>query len=634
MQVGCSVSSSYYTPYQTNKSVKYCAGFSKTEDGKMTPNETTTENPGFAEFVDYQEFHKAWMSQGAETAFSYTKNAASSIKENPVVEVTLQIGEEIITQEINVSDVNPRNATQLQMYAFFYHQDMVSGNEGANTYEKFTSYVENAVRNGHFEGNQGCEEFAEKEHDWQNVIISMWEDYSDAGLYSHMQECISLNETMEKASIRFVDFDKVTFVNRSSEVSLTYEGPMIPAPIQAAWFEAAGAMENTDRFGYLTRMLSRRIEKALEGAEGEVGAIDAAIEAVKQALQDLEDTPSAEIAKEPATKREMQEVRSYYEAFIQNLEALKESEPASAEETGEETEDFTMTYQEFISAYMEQIFVKIQSGDTEPTYQIGSQSFTEKEWEEFLDMFDSVEEAIQELMEKEQAAKEAEKAEEDIELTMDEGSQLTAESTTCTYPSADPKREPAQYITMYTPEGIYCKKIDETEFMWTLPFENEEDYSKVLGFLGNFPSDWNMRFAASKKFWTDYLDDKIDMDEFMEFMEGTNKGVPDYSITIGDSMYIDKDKMQWAEYTNPPGTRLYTAEEMYRMQMEIIAANQAKLTKLTDSYGEVYMQNHPEYNGEQIFCEYPGGPLYTADEIGKLKWEQLEMQQKREQCVH
>ena len=76
------------------------------------------------------------------------------------------------------------------------------------------------------------------------------------------------------------------------------------------------------------------------------------------------------------------------------------------------------------------------------------------------------------------------------------------------------------------------------------------------------------------------------------------------------------------------------------MQMEIILANQAKLAKLSDSYGEVYKQNHPDYNGERIFSEYPGGPLYTADEIGRLKWEQFltemnmteeEMQQKREE---
>ena len=64
---------SYYTPYKTNTSVAYCAGFTKTEEGTCVPKQTT-ENPGFAEFVDYQEFHKAWMSQGAEMAFSYTSN--------------------------------------------------------------------------------------------------------------------------------------------------------------------------------------------------------------------------------------------------------------------------------------------------------------------------------------------------------------------------------------------------------------------------------------------------------------------------------------------------------------------------------------------------------------------------------
>ena len=67
-------------------------------------------------------------------------------------------------------------------------------------------------------------------------------------------------------------------------------------------------------------------------------------------------------------------------------------------------------------------------------------------------------------------------------------------------------------------------------------------------------------------------------------MNGTNKGVPDFSMKIGDSTYIDKDKIQWAKYTNPLGARFYTAEEMQQMQREIIAANQAKLTKLNNVY--------------------------------------------------
>ena len=62
-----------------------------------------------------------------------------------------------------------------------------------------------------------------------------------------MQECIKLNEAMEKASIRFVDFDKITLVNKSSEVFFTYPGMNVPKQLQVAWMESAGAMEDTEK---------------------------------------------------------------------------------------------------------------------------------------------------------------------------------------------------------------------------------------------------------------------------------------------------------------------------------------------------------------------------------------------------
>ena len=578
----------------------------------------------------------------------FVQYAAASTKEDPIVEVSMQIGGETITQEINISEVKPRKATQLEMYAFFYHQDMVTGEQ--NTYQKFSSYVENAVQDGHFEGNQNYRDFTEKEHDWQKVIISMWEDYSDAGIYSQMQECIKLNETMEKASIQFVDFDNITLVNKSSEVFFTYPGMNVPKQLQVAWMEIAGAMENTERYSHLTQVLYRRIEAELEDKDlqDEAGVMDAAIEAVKKAMQDLENTPTETIANQPDVQEEMQELKSYYEAFIQKLEALKEGGAETTEAVTEETTgDITVTYREFFAMYMEQIFIKIQNGDTEPTYQIGSQSFTEKEWEEFLEKFDSIEEAIQELIKEEQARKEAEEAKQENALagtvsagngipenhglekeeafTIDDGALLTAETTSCKYETADPDDDDIVYVTFYTTDGIRCKKLGAKDFEWTLTFGNEEQYNKVVEFLGNFPSDWNMRFAAHENFWQDFLNDETDMDGFMEFINGTNKGVPDYSITVGDSMYIDTDKMQWAKYTNPLGVRFYTAEEMHQMQVEIIAANEAKLTKFTDwdAYEEMYKKNHPEYTGEKICCEYPGGPLYTVKEMAELQYRKM-----------
>ena len=301
-------------------------------------------------------------------------------------------------------------------------------------------------------------------------------------------------------------------------------------------------------------------------------------------------------------------------AFIEKLEGLTGADSVDTEGM--------VDYVKLLEEKINEIFVKIQNGDTESTYQIGAQSFTEKEWEEFLDKFDSVEEAIQELMKEEQAKKEAEEIQKEGIVTNDTSILLTTESTSCVYETADPEDDDLRYITWYTEEGIFCRKAGQTEgYEWSITFENKEQYDKVMEFIGHFPSDWNMRFAAHENFWNDFLNDEIDIDGFMEFINGTNKGVPDYSITVGDSVYIDKDKVQWAKYTNPLGSRFYTAEEMHQMQMEIIAANEAKQTKLTDSYEQVYKQNHPEYNGERIFCEYPGGPLYTADEIGKRMWE-------------
>lgn len=125
----------------------------------------------------------------------------------------------------------------------------------------------------------------------------------------------------------------------------------------------------------------------------------------------------------------------------------------------------------------------------------------------------------------------------------------------------------------------------------------------------------NMLFAAHENFWEDYLNDNMDVEAFQEFLMGTNNGLPDYSITIGDSMYIDKEKVQWTKYMNPLNARFYTAEEMHQMQEELMAKNTANKTKITDPYAEIYKKTHPNYHGERIFCEYPGGPLYTADEI-------------------
>lgn len=226
---------------------------------------------------------------------------------------------------------------------------------------------------------------------------------------------------------------------------------------------------------------------------------------------------------------------------------------AEVEDTKDsETEPITPieNFAEIFRKRAEEILEKLERGDTKTSYRIGGQSFTEEEWNTFLERFDSIQEAVWEALKEEQEQKEKVIIEDEMEL-------LTTDCTTCTYPLNHAEEDNTLYITWYTEDGIFCRKMGQSEgYQWVIPFENKEQYEKVMEFLRNFPSDWNLRFAANEDFWKDFLNDEIDMDGFMEFMESTNKGVPDVSITE-DSVYANANKMQWIKYMTPSATSFY-----------------------------------------------------------------------------
>ena len=809
MQVSSSVSNRYYTPYQTNTSVKYCAGFSQKEDGKLTPNETT-ENPGFAEFVDYQEFHKAWMSQGAETAFSYTSNngfnaeansislvsgmsvrlcngfrlaigdymvqalgdfkdnqAASesaaiagalshlikvangqipmnmfysknqdnsayakiglqafgidtsrpftinektfhfdsdgqirlgrgqyvseeyetsivsdetevytakqtgavsiaeaeddgeflgltmvpeegqsvtygmramlsekSTLDNPIVQVVSNLGGKKVIYNVEVNKVNPNNATQLEMFALLSYTDKMGITDGGTfgSHQQLEVYGGNASSIGYCGSLLGADVFLNERFDWTSIMERMVQVYKDAGIENQAEDCKALFDF-------FATYKEKDEVKENTAIDFSRFAPNAPEEVKQAFMEAAEETEyiEGERMDYLSQVFIHQVEnrqnEITDYTDVFGGSIASALQAAREILYDLENPLMPISQRGQNAAKYIEQEKQFYRAFIEKLEGLTGADNIDTEET--------VDYAKILEEKINEIFAKIQNGDTEASYQIGSQSFTEKEWEEFLDKFDTAQEAIQELMKEEPARKEAEEAKKVVAFTNDASTLLITESTSCVYETADPDDDDIRYITWYTEEGIFCRKAGQTEgYEWSITFENKEQYDKVMEFIGQFPSDWNMRFAAHENFWNDFLNDEIDMEGFMEFINGTNKGIPDYSITVGDSMYIDKDKMQWAKYTNPLGARFFTAEEMYQMQMEIIAANEEKLKAQKVSYEEMYKRTHPDYNGERIFRTISGGQLYTANEIDELLYKEMlermgtteeQEQQKREE---
>ena len=637
MQVGSCVSNRYYTPYQTNTSVKYCAGFSQTEDGKLTPNETT-ENPGFAEFVDYQEFHKAWMSQGAETAFSYTKNNGFNSKANSISLVPGMSARLSNGFRITISDY--------MVQALGDFKDNQAASESAAVAGALNHLIK--VANGQipmnmfYSKNQDNSDYAKIGLQAFGIDTSRPFTINEKTFHFDSDGQIRLGSGQyvnEEYQANTVDAEKESEDTVNTDIDFSRFAPNAPKEVKQAFMEAAeeNGYNEGERMDYLSQVFIHQVENRQNGVADYTdvfgGSIASALQVAREILYDLEN-PLMPISQrgENAAKYIEQE-KQFYRAFIEKLEGLTGADNIDTEET--------VDYAKILEEKINEIFAKIQNGDTEASYQIGSQSFTEKEWEEFLDKFDTVEEAIQELMKEEQARKEAEEAQKENVFTNDVSTLLTTESTSCVYETADPDDDDIRYITWYTEEGIFCRKAGQAEgYEWAITFENTEQYDKVMEFIGQFPSDWNMRFAAHENFWNDFLNDEIDMEGFMEFINGTNKGVPNFSITVGDSMYVDADKAQWAKYTNPLGSRFYTAEEMHQMQMEIIAANEEKLKAQQVSYEEMYKRTHPDYNGERIFRTISGGQLYTANEIDELLYQEMlermgvteeEMQQRRDE---
>lgn len=196
---------------------------------------------------------------------------------------------------------------------------------------------------------------------------------------------------------------------------------------------------------------------------------------------------------------------------------------------------------EIIHNRIEELYTKIVNGETQPSIPIGAGEFTEKEWDKLIEQFDKVQEEFKKEIEeakgeevKEQevrksVATESIQKEDEKDVIKEENIQtLVSQSTTCTYPASDDNKEKGFYIICYTTEGISCKGPNQMlgdGYLWEIKFDNAGQYRKVINFINKFDNDDNLRFAANNDFWKDFLDEKIDEDDFVSFYKSSDNVV-------------------------------------------------------------------------------------------------------------
>ncbi len=140
-------------------------------------------------------------------------------------------------------------------------------------------------------------------------------------------------------------------------------------------------------------------------------------------------------------------------------------------------------------------------------------------------------------------------------------------------------------ITMYGQDGIRCKHYEEVDGKWveqggwTVMLPKPGDYETIQDFLAMFDKDADLTFAAQEDFWHDFLDGRIDAEDFREYYDTTNNGYLDFQGTIerGESLRALVSH-PYAQYFNNADfiRNVYTEEELRAM---LIGGDTEKLEK-------------------------------------------------------
>ncbi len=209
--------------------------------------------------------------------------------------------------------------------------------------------------------------------------------------------------------------------------------------------------------------------------------------------------------------------------------------------TGRQSEDNQKTpvrqeYLQLIRDKIGEMYDKVENNETEESFQIGANSFTQSQWDKLLSEFDDIQETIRKLMREEFEKRQEQKVEQerlDAQYLKEEiaadtvtdimADALISESVICEYPLSDSETEKVLHVVWYNEDGIYCKKMGQERLEWAITFDSNKQYQSVHEFMKRFDKDDNLSFAPNQNFWQDFLAGAFNVDEFIASFEIEDK---------------------------------------------------------------------------------------------------------------
>ncbi|MBE5880775.1 MAG: hypothetical protein E7289_00470 [Lachnospiraceae bacterium] len=145
----------------------------------------------------------AFLDVGGNQSLGMTASyATQSTPDNPIIQVGITFpGGVKETYEVAINEINPSNATELEMFALCNYNDALGKKEVASTFGSW-HVLKNNGRNAELIGNfsmaHSVEEFTAIRQDWNAMIGEMKENHMEAGVFKQALDADKLLEMFKE----------------------------------------------------------------------------------------------------------------------------------------------------------------------------------------------------------------------------------------------------------------------------------------------------------------------------------------------------------------------------------------------------------------------------------------------------
>ena len=391
------------------------------------------------------------------------------------VEPIIKVGD----YEVRVNDVDPNNATELEMFALMSYLEDVGMIEkhGMASYSKMKAYASQSEYDGVCSGIYDEQAFWDKKQDWFAIIDNAKQTFSGmTETYSQSVECGKLLSYFEKWNTKVSSRD----LFREAVQKFHDDNQLTAQELKEEkdWRE----------------MTEEEWDKMIEGVDE---YIDAFKERLRQ-LKEIQDEAAQKAALEAdSDMRATAASAAALSAAANGLSGTSETDAESQIEEGIPTED-------------------------------GAKH--EKNWTKNLKTDDQT--VLRTAKEAQEMENKALSRFEEVQLTgtTTVGVSQTDTGTECASVEEDENKEKVWTITAFGEDGIVSTRCQNGKIIdsWEIKYTNPNDAKKVQDFIGRFEKDANLIFSGSKDFWEEFLSSDMDADSiFAAHAEVFDKAAPD-----------------------------------------------------------------------------------------------------------